>query len=133
MLKRVCDICNHNKGNNKYKVKQLKDVVEFDDHGYMRPVSKWVEIDICDECIELIRASRKSGLSLYIKRKALESFCDANCQGCDACPIDAAYPDHSCGNGYGYLPVCDGDELLVGDAEVNRIYDYLVIKKEKDV
>lgn len=68
MLKRICDICQKNEGNKRFKIKQLKEVLEIDEHGIW-PVVKWVEVDICNECIELIRTSRKGTSNGHFRKE----------------------------------------------------------------
>ena len=59
MVQRVCDICQVDTMTiNQVKVKRLKEICEFDDHGVF-PKKQWVEIDICVSCLRALRDAKR--------------------------------------------------------------------------
>lgn len=61
MVKRICDICRTYEADNRYRVKQLKKICEFDEHG-IHAKSMWVNIDVCDNCMRVFRGEHPVSL-----------------------------------------------------------------------
>lgn len=49
MNKCICDICNNNIADNRFRVKMEKEIVDYE-YGHVFPKWKWVDIDICKAC-----------------------------------------------------------------------------------
>lgn len=54
MVKRICDICQRYEADNRYRVKQRKEICEFSDHG-IHAKWTWVDIDVCNNCMRVFR------------------------------------------------------------------------------
>ena len=59
MLKRVCDFCGSSNVTDRFKIKQLRDFISWnDDH-----VRSWVKLDMCEKCYyRLIDILKHGGL-----------------------------------------------------------------------
>lgn len=55
MQKCICDICDKNIADKKYKIKQEKELAHFE-YGFAFPRTEWVEIDICEKCYKKLVA-----------------------------------------------------------------------------
>lgn len=59
MNKCVCDICKTNTAQENFKIKQKKLIPIFE-NGIVIPMSKWVNIDICETCYDqLVQVSKE--------------------------------------------------------------------------
>lgn len=52
MNKRICDICERNEADNRFRIQQEKETADCSTFGFLIPKMEWVEIDICNECFE---------------------------------------------------------------------------------
>lgn len=49
MNKCICDICNQNIADSRFRVKMKKEIADYE-YGHVFPKWEWVDIDICKDC-----------------------------------------------------------------------------------
>lgn len=50
MIKHICDICRKNEADKHYRIKELREICEFTEHGIFSKLS-WVDIEVCKSCL----------------------------------------------------------------------------------